>query len=89
MTQPARIDARHIAAIVCAAVLIGLFRLYLMVAMDDFSLRTITFYKDGAHIFIGLVLGLAMVTKDRRLWSTFWTLNVLEVCAFLLSHQDH
>lgn len=76
----------RLAMVVFAAVLIGLFRLYLIVAMDDFAPRTITLYRDGAHIFIGLVLGLALATKDRWLWATFWTLNVLEVCAFLLSH---
>lgn len=38
-----------------------------------------TVYKDFAHVVVGTVFGMAMVSKDRDYWLTFAGLCVVEV----------
>jgi hypothetical protein len=40
-------------------------------------------FKDLAHVFVGLVIGLALATRNRWLWGIAVGLTVLEVVAFV------
>ncbi len=48
------------------------------------GLNSADIYKDLAHVLVGLVLGLAMATKEKLLWLAFAVMCIVEVTAVLV-----
>ena len=66
--------------VLITAVVLGVLRFTLPVS----GLNPADIFKDVAHVVIGVVLGLAIASRDRWYWIIFGSLCVLEVVAAIV-----